>query len=503
MTSKQQEEKTTVPKTITSDEAVGNTDDAVATSSGVDENSVPLIENQEDASHTNDTTSADTLKVGEKSALIEDGHTQDSGKLGVVSNVPTDSMIDDTEDPEKQQLQPQCAVQKNHEKVVTPKKDPKKTSVLTIEGNPSLKFNIQSKKGMALIAFFVVVMIVIPVVLAVKLIGKGNDQNYPTKLEKYPECFRIHKEPQFLWQNDWLAMLGDKHCDKVLNSRECGYDDGDCDRWNKKYENCPNAKYMNYFDDHCKKASYNTPECGYQDGKCIEFNTLYPNCTSVPPDEIGNGRCHDRANTEECGWDGGDCIPARYPNCTGVNKDLFHAGGENDCLVQFNTEECGFHKGRCDWFNQMYPNCNADPIVKFNSTKCVNTLEYNNEECGWHAGACDKYNDFMTENPDCNVTYNVELLGDGKCHNDLSSYNSEACQDDGLDCVEFNNNASYANCTVYNAWALGNGKCEHYVGNEMYKHNTAECGYDGGDCIEFNKKYPSCNYLFPEDIGSE
>ncbi|GFH56464.1 hypothetical protein CTEN210_12940 [Chaetoceros tenuissimus] len=61
--------------------------------------------------------------------------------------------------------------------------------------------------------------------------------------------------------------------------------------------------------DWCHGGTFNTKECGWDDGDCIEFNEKYPNCTAPRPEWVGNSECNDYPpyNTTECGFDGGDC----------------------------------------------------------------------------------------------------------------------------------------------------------------------------------------------------
>lgn len=51
-------------------------------------------------------------------------------------------------------------------------------------------------------------------------------------------------------------------------------------------------------------------ECGWDGGECLKFNEFYPSCDVDIPSRIGDGRCNDwgEYNAEECGWDGGDCL---------------------------------------------------------------------------------------------------------------------------------------------------------------------------------------------------
>lgn len=150
-----------------------------------------------------------------------------------------------------------------------------------------------------------------------------------------------------------LIGIGDGKCDVLLNTTECGFDGGDCDRicdaanggcevFNRIFPDCvPDTTAQQWYgnivsfyydeieliwpywlkDGHCDaiceyrynvdlcdfKASFcinagsnhifslimlttvNTPECNFDDGDCLEFNEKYPDCTIALPYEIGNG----------------------------------------------------------------------------------------------------------------------------------------------------------------------------------------------------------------------
>lgn len=64
------------------------------------------------------------------------------------------------------------------------------------------------------------------------------------------------------------------------------------------------------------------------------------------------------------------------------------------------------------------------------------------------------------------------LIGNGRCNG--GPYNTEICNYDGNDCIEFN--ALYPGCEVENPWRVGDGRCD---GGSYY---TSNCGWDGGDC---------------------
>ena len=65
-----------------------------------------------------------------------------------------------------------------------------------------------------------------------------------------------------------------------------------------------------------------------------------------------------------------------------------------------------------------------------------------------------------------------ELLGDGVCQG--GSYNTEECNYDKGDCIQFN--LEYPDCKAPFPEFIGNGMCS---GGD---YDTEACGYDGGDC---------------------
>lgn len=88
----------------------------------------------------------------------------------------------------------------------------------------------------------------------------------------------------------------------------------------------------------CEHERLNTKDCGWEAGDCLEFNKKYPNCSAsllpkATADEgklqyIGNGFCNGNTpdgafDTPECGYDGGDCIAFRkeYPGCKAPRPD--------------------------------------------------------------------------------------------------------------------------------------------------------------------------------------
>lgn len=339
--------------------------------------------------------------------------------------------------------------------------------------------------------------------------------------QQYPYCASIMSGT---FRDNNVRKMGDGRCDRTLadnvtyglNSFECGYDLGDCHDFNTQYVRCNGeGKHPSLLSDlgrdRCKKE-YNIPECGYDLGLCTKFNNDYPKCKTATPGLVENGICdYDKdVNTEECGWDGADCLIPILPKCTGTNTDWYN---DTRCNLELMRKECNFDGDDCKEYMLRYPNCGASKPYFVGDGFCDNFPkgEYNNFDCDYDGGDCDKFNNrWGYQVNDC-LAEETLLVGDGNCHND-QYINSQGCNFDDADCIEFNQNPKYSKCNVFNAWALGNGKCEHIVmadpslvGKKNYTdeftHNTAECDYDGGDCIEFNEKYPGCKALNPEKVG--
>jgi hypothetical protein len=217
---------------------------------------------------------------------------------------------------------------------------------------------------------------------------------------------------------------------------------------------------------------HNTKECGFDGGDCDFYNSLVLNgCDVNKPHYLGNGECANFApyNTEACGWDGGDCVyfnslvlndcPVRFPNSI----------GNGVCAIEYNTEACGWDGGDCDLYNSLVGCTVSSPNILGNDI-CENYAPYNTEACGWDGGDCDYINSLVSKG--CTVS-TLSSIGDGNCRN-YAGYNTEACEWDGGDCDFYN---SLVGCTVSSPRVLGNGICQNYA-----PYNTEACAWDGGDC---------------------
>lgn len=303
--------------------------------------------------------------------------------------------------------------------------------------------------------------------------------------ERFPDC-----------HVDFPELLGNGKCNSrdhrgntEYNSRECGFDAGDCLELNEKYPDCHPLDFMYFGDGKCDFLPHNTAACGYEDGDCLQFHLDYPNCEVDNPAEIGDGKCVNELhghhyNSEQCGYDGGDCLEFNdlLPNCTVAMPHKLNNGICDG--PSYNVSECGYDGGDC-LPPQDYPSCKAlqPHLVGNGECEAVKLFEigketYNSSECGYDGGDC--LFKPVQGLPDCFVL-NPELIGDGTCESDRvgsdslrgygTGYVTLECLYDGGDCCK-PPNASRDDVKA----ELGNGLC-----NPAY--NTTECLYDDGDCL--------------------
>ena len=281
----------------------------------------------------------------------------------------------------------------------------------------------------------------------------------------------------FLGDGKTYKQPGDDPSNIWLPEISVGYEYPDCE---KIIDRDSALMLFNGICDNYSWQHLNIEECGYDGGECERFNEfmkIHPDCEggNVNPALIGDGHCHDVHNNEACGWEDGDCEdfdPEKYPNCKTIPEQKLYASsiGNGDCNGgDLNTEECGYDGGDCLKFNAMFSGCEVDKISEIGDGKCQR--KYNTQECKFDDGDCLEFND---KYPDCDVENPYEV-GDGKCNGKL--YNSKECDFDGGDCLEFNE--KYSSCNVDNPYTVGDGMCNNLLGGGI---NIQECGWDGGDC---------------------
>ena len=79
--------------------------------------------------------------------------------------------------------------------------------------------------------------------------------------------------------------------------------------FNSIYPNCTADAPFFIGDGTCDTGVYNTSDCGFDEGDCEAFQKEYPDCDVPYPSFIGDGLCYGGLyNTAQCGWEGGDCI---------------------------------------------------------------------------------------------------------------------------------------------------------------------------------------------------
>ena len=249
--------------------------------------------------------------------------------------------------------------------------------------------------------------------------------------------------------------------------------------------------YLNTGNDRCDGGPYNTKECGFDGKDCDKFNSEYPNCNVTNPSWVGDGICDGdikimngtsevrEYHNEECLYDGGDCAPTEYPKCIIYNpyEDIFSTGisrlKSGHCTKKFNVEECDWDGGDCLQFNIDYPDCDAEEPSWIADGICNGGLA-NTVECGWDGGDCDV---FFKKHPNCAVLNDTSVttrIGDRKCTR--LEYNTAECGFEGGDCNDFREGGIYENCKVKEPSYLGNRLCN----GDLY--NVSECDWDGGDC---------------------
>lgn len=280
----------------------------------------------------------------------------------------------------------------------------------------------------------------------------GDCIAYNQRVKRYPWCSLLRIDGRY--SIDIHQKWGDGKCDRTmnpinLNTQRCGYDDGDCDEWNAKYDQCKpgtHASKLKKFGISSKfcNQDFNTEECGYDDGGCLYLNENYPGCKVETWTRLGDGICDYKEDflSEECAWDGGDCNMIltkmeQYPDCWGLidfPEITFEKFGDGTCdhtAFYLNSDICGFDDGDCEEFNEMYKDCKpgkqAWELESFASQYGSCNQEYNTPECGFDNGNCIEFNE---KYPECKAPYPLRL-NDGWCDRDDPAYNTVECGWDG------------------------------------------------------------------------
>jgi len=368
--------------------------------------------------------------------------------------------------------------------------------------------------------------------------GADCDVRNDEMKSKYPMC-------------DWfldVGHMGDGSCHNDLNYENCGFDDGDCQEFNKKYPGC--QVYLTHLigDGKCHDSEeFNNKECKWDGYDCINVTAIqikYPDCTWSRIAELGDDHCDIEANIEECGWDAGDCFELNFPHCDvadlsmisdGVcdsnftitnphanmpdcnwdggdcnarNEEIklkypdcywsIHIGnaGDDYCDFELNSPECGYDHGDCEEFNMLYPWCESFEPGRVGDGFCDYGYDYSdNKECGWDGGDCiDDLTKTSLQNLYPNCTWlRIAEIGDGYC--DMAANTAECGWDDG-DCI-VNNAFPHCNATYNETWLIGNNHCDD-------KYDTKDCGWDLGDCKNLTNvisQYPDCTWFRLAELG--
>jgi LNR domain len=175
------------------------------------------------------------------------------------------------------------------------------------------------------------------------------------------------------------VLIGNGKCDVLLNTTECGFDGGDCDRI-----------------------------CDAANGGCEVFNSIFPDC--VPDKEQWYGNIENGTTNEiELIWpywlkDGLCDAFCEYVQCGVVwlPSIISHQRWLNlplNIRIVVNTPECNFDDGDCLEFNEKYPDCTIGLTTKqcFQGVcSCFDPIVYS-EECGWDGGDCEGMEEICEE----------------------------------------------------------------------------------------------------------
>lgn len=220
--------------------------------------------------------------------------------------------------------------------------------------------------------------------------------------------------------------VGDGFCHKDLNTSECLYDGGDCigveKEFNRKYPNCNVQNPVLIGDGNCDRRKmdfygdydYNTRECGWDGGDCLSSNAQYyakyGECSETQIPKVQNGECDEESNTYYCKWDGGDCLPG----CDLHDLNIAHIRN-GICDEELNTIECLHDGGDC------LEDCE---ISEFGL--CSQHGNSAGANCLWGFGECLRETGCEFKNNE------LHLIGDGRCD---QKFNTSECGFDKGDCT--------------------------------------------------------------------
>ena len=235
----------------------------------------------------------------------------------------------------------------------------------------------------------------------------------------------------------------------IFNTEVCKFDGGDCIAANSKYPDCPVLKLtdkMHIPNDPsnpfpalgngvCDGGIFNTKECGWDDGDCLECNALVPNPTKIGDDYCDGGLY---ITAPACNADGNDCSSfiSEFPECEVPEPERI-GNGHCDGLPYF-SHACRMDGDDCATCNVTYVSWIGDGICDGG--------DYGSLGCSIDGGDCTECFSHT------NLT-DTSKIGDGICDIEL---NTTSCGWDGFDCLD---EVKPIPCIVETREWLGNGKC--------------------------------------------
>ncbi len=148
--------------------------------------------------------------------------------------------------------------------------------------------------------------------------------------------------------------VGNGICDEAFMHEDCQYDGGDC---------CPHSIINDplFGDGQCNGGLFGTRRCGYDNGDCNDFNRAYPKCPLQDLSEfegaadvvLGDGFCNGGIySIKECGNEYGDCNLGQVgqeiiiPERLGFADDVFFnmkmsLSGDTMAIGLYGTDESG------------------------------------------------------------------------------------------------------------------------------------------------------------------
>lgn len=248
-----------------------------------------------------------------------------------------------------------------------------------------------------------------------------------------------------------------------------------------------------------------------QKEKQIAIQDVLSSCNVADPTKLGDGKCDvvGDYNSPKCNFDFGDCeILNMYPDCPLSPAESAKLGdGKCDYGLLFSLE-CGLDHGDCkacadsvnpiQWEQIGNGFCDGDLFSSMSEGLAAELkLSWNTEVCDFDGFDCVNFDKY----PDCHSSFaRTDIFGDGIC-DDMEQINNEMCGWDDGDCLySIEKKRKYPNCTVLNPQFLGDGLCQ--IGPDV--HNSEACGWDDGDCLEYNKRFPDCYEGLPcESFSAE